>query len=86
MMNNIFQDLIVEGIVVMYLDNILIFTRIVEEHTWAVQRVLEIFTEHKLFLCPEKYKFQKMRIKYLGLIILENKVSMDPVKVSRVQE
>jgi len=86
MINNIFWDLIVEGIMAMYLDNILIFTRIVEEHTWAVWRVLEILTEHKLFLCPEKYKFQKMRIKYLGLIISENKVSIDPVKVSRVQE
>jgi len=36
MMNNIFWDLIVEGIIAMYLDNILIFTRIVEEHTWAI--------------------------------------------------
>jgi len=33
MMNNIFQDLIVEGIIAMYLDNILIFTRMEEEHT-----------------------------------------------------
>jgi len=33
MINNIFQDLIVEGIIAMYLDNILIFTRMEEEHT-----------------------------------------------------
>jgi len=33
MMNNIFQDLIVEGIIAMYLDNILIFTRMEEEYT-----------------------------------------------------
>jgi len=33
MANNIFQDLIVEGIAVVYLDNIFIFTRSVEEHT-----------------------------------------------------
>ena len=85
-MNNIFQDLIVEGIVVMYLDDILIFTRIVEEYAWTIQRVLEILTEYKLFLHPEKCKFQKIRIGYLGLIILENKVSMDPVKISRVWE
>jgi len=36
MMNNIFQDLIAEGIIVVYLDNILIFTRIEEEHTKAI--------------------------------------------------
>jgi len=57
MMNNIFQDLIIEGIVVMYLDDILIFTRIVEEHTQTIQKVLEILTEHKLFLHSEKCKF-----------------------------
>jgi len=36
MMNNIFQNLIVEGIVVIYLDNILIFTKMEEEHAQAV--------------------------------------------------
>ena len=36
MMNDIFQDLIIEGIVVVYLDNILIFTRTVEEHAKTV--------------------------------------------------
>jgi len=36
MMNNIFQNLIMEGIVVVYLDNILIFTKMEEEHAQAV--------------------------------------------------
>jgi len=36
MMNDIFQNLIMEGIVVVYLDNIFIFTRSMEEHAWAV--------------------------------------------------
>jgi len=84
MINNIFQDLIVEGIVVIYLNNILIFTRTVEEHTRAVQRVLEILVEHKLFLYLKKCKFQKEQIKYLDLVILENEISIDPVKVARV--
>jgi len=56
-MNDISQDLITEEIITVYLDDILIFTRIVKEHVWAVQRVLEILTEHKLFLCPKKCKF-----------------------------
>jgi len=84
MMNDIFQDLIIEGIVVVYLDNILIFTRTVEEHAKTVWRVLEILAGHKLYLQPKKYKFQKEQIKYLGLVISKNKVSMDLVKVIRV--
>jgi len=36
MMNNIFQNLIVEGIMVVYLDDILIFTKTKEEYEQAV--------------------------------------------------
>jgi len=84
MMNNIFRTLIAEGIVVVYLDNILIFTRTEEEHEQAVQRVLEILAEHKLFLHPEKCEFHWKQIEYLGLVISENKIAMNLVKVARV--
>jgi len=50
MMNDVFRTIIAEGIVVVYLDDILIFTKIEEEHEQAVWRVLEILAEHKLFL------------------------------------
>jgi len=40
MMNDIFRDLIAEGIMMVYLDNILIFTRTEEEHAKAIRRVL----------------------------------------------
>ena len=86
MMNNVFRTIIVEGIVIVYLDDILIFTKTKEEHEQAVQRVLEILAEYKLFLCPEKYEFHWKQIEYLRLVISENKVAMDPVKVARVCE
>jgi len=86
MMNNIFRDLIAEGIMVVYLDDILIFTKMEEEHAKAIRRVLQVLQEHKLFLCLEKCEFCKERIEYLGLVISENEVSMDPVKVAEVRE
>jgi len=86
MMNNVFRTVIAEGIIVVYLDNILIFTRTEEEHKQAVQRVLEILAEHKLFLHLEKYEFHQQQIEYLGLVISENKVAMDPVKVTGVHK
>jgi len=73
-------------ILVVYLDDILIFTKMEEEHVQVVQWMLQILKENKLFLCPEKCEFYKQRIEYLGLVISENKVSMDPVKVAEVQE
>jgi len=86
MMNDIFWTLIAEGIVVVYLGDILIFTEMEEEHEQAVQRVLGVLAEHKLFLHPEKCEFHWKRIEYLGLVISENKVEMDPVKVARVRD
>jgi len=86
MINDIFHDLIVEGIMVVYLDDILISTRMEEEHAKAIQQVLQVLQENKLFLRPEKCKFCKEQIKYLGLVISEDEVSMDLVKVAGVQE
>jgi len=57
--NDIFWNLIAEGIVVVYLDNILIFTKMEEEHMQAVRRVLQVLKENKLFLRPEKCEFYK---------------------------
>jgi hypothetical protein len=42
--------------------------------------------EHKLYLRPEKCKFEMTRIKYLGVIISHNKVEMDPVKIAGVAD
>jgi len=86
MMNDIFWNLIAEGIVVVYLNNILIFTKTEKEHVQAVQQVLQVLKENKLFLCLEKCEFYKQRIEYLGLVISENEVSMDLVKVAGVWE
>jgi hypothetical protein len=86
MMNEIFQDLITEGIVSVYLNDILICTNSREEHRWITCLVLGRMCEHKLYLRPEKCKFEKVRIEYLGVIISHNKVEMDPVKIAGVAD
>jgi hypothetical protein len=86
MMNKIFQDLITEGIISIYLDNILIFTNSLEEHGRITRLVLDCMRKHKLYLQPEKCKFEKTKIKYLGVIISHNKVEMDPVKIAGVAD
>ena len=65
MMDNIFKDLISEGVVMVYLDDILIFTETLEEH-WNIARcVLELLEKHKLYLHSDKCEFEKTTIKYL---------------------
>ena len=46
---------------------------------------MKILVEHKLFLCLEKCKFYQKQIKYLRPVISENKVAIDPVKVTGVR-
>ncbi|SJL16283.1 uncharacterized protein ARMOST_19803 [Armillaria ostoyae] len=86
MMNDIFKDLISEGKVTIYLDNILIFTRTLEEHRCIIQRVLQRLRENKLFLKAEKCEFEVLETEYLGVIISEGQVRMDPVKLARIAE
>ena len=86
MMDNIFEDLISEGIVVGYLNNILIFMETLEEHWKITCCVLELLEKHKLYLHSDKCEFEKTRIKYLGVIISHNSVTMVPVKIAGVTE
>jgi hypothetical protein len=86
MMNEIFQDLITKGIISIYLNNILIFTNSLEEHRRITRLVLDRMHKHKLYLRPEKYELEETKIEYLGIIILHNKVEMDPVKIAGVAD
>jgi hypothetical protein len=86
MMNEIFQDLIMEGVISVYLDDILIFTNSLEEHHQITCVVLDHMHEHKLYLRPEKCEFKKTKIKYLGVIISHNKVEMDLVRIAGVAD
>jgi hypothetical protein len=86
MMNEIFQDLITEGVISVYLNDILIFTNSFEEHRRITSLVLDCMRKHKLYLRTEKCEFEKTKIEYLGVIILHNKVEMDPVKIARIAD
>lgn len=74
LMNEIFRDLIMENQVVVYLDNILIFSKTLPEHCNVVQEVLRRLRLHDLYLKLEKCKFEKEETEFLGLIISKGKI------------
>jgi hypothetical protein len=86
MMNHLFKGLIDKEVVVVYMDDILIFTKDLEKHCEVTKAVLEILQANDLYLKPEKCEFEKTCIEYLGLIISENHVKMDPVKVKGIMD
>uniref|UniRef100_A0A0W0FTD6 Putative reverse transcriptase-rnase h-integrase n=1 Tax=Moniliophthora roreri TaxID=221103 RepID=A0A0W0FTD6_MONRR len=86
LMNSIFADLIAQGKVAVYLDDILIYSTNLEEHHQTTHEVLKRLQENDLYLHPEKCKFDQEQVEYLGMVIREGVVSMDPVKVRAVKE
>src|SRR5271156_4248382 len=82
MMDGIFDELIANGIVVVYLDDILIFTKSLEEHREVTRKVMDLLRKHNLFLKPEKCEFERQVVEYLGVVISKNSVKMDPAKVA----
>jgi len=84
MMNEIFQEEICSGKVVIYIDDILVFTTDLDEHRRLVRQVLRRLEEHNLFLKPEKCEFETTKTQFLGMIIELGKTEMAPKKVSAV--
>ena len=85
-MNDIFIELIDDNVVIVYMDVILIFTETLDHHREVVKKVLKILEENKLYLKAEKCEFEKKRIEYLGLIISQGKIEIDPIKVEGVSK
>ena len=83
-MNNISKDLINEGYVVVYMEDILVYTRMIEHHWEVVTQVLDVLQRHWLYLKAEKCTFECTTVEYLGLVLLEGRVEMDPVKITGV--
>jgi len=81
MMNDVSKDVIDKGIVIVFIDNILIFTEDEEHHDETVEEVLKKLKENDLFLKLEKCEFKKKEIEFLGMIIGEEGVKMDLTKV-----
>src|SRR5258707_13489881 len=86
MMNNILQDFIHNGEAICYMDDILVYSRTLSDHRWIIHQVLSTLWKQRLFLKPDKCKFEQKEVEYLGLVISKDHVAMDPMKVHRVME
>src|SRR6266851_2424222 len=84
-MDDAFHTEIDSGDYGIYMDDVLVATNgTIEEHIKKVHHILDKMRENDLFLKPTKCTFHKREIDYLGLIIGNGKVHMDPVKVQGI--
>jgi hypothetical protein len=86
-MNTEFTDLTATGHVIIYMDDILIATEDdITKHCKLVHQVLERLIKLDLYLKPSKCIFETRKVEFLGVLLENGTVTMDPVKVAGVEE
>jgi len=70
----------------MYLDNIVIYARSLEDHNTKLREELDRLRMHKLKLQPDKCEFLRKEVNYLGHQITEAGVRPDPEKVAAIEQ
>jgi len=83
LMNDVFRDHL-DDFVVVYLDDILVYSQTPEEHIHHLRQVLERLRIHHLYANPKKCDFFKEEIEFLGHSINAQGISMDHSKVQAV--
>ena len=71
--------------VIVYIDDILIYSHNEQEHAEHLQQVLQLLRQHQLYGKISKCEFFKKSVEYLGHIISSNGISTDPKKVEAVK-
>ena len=84
-MNRIFGDYMGKFMVV-YLDDILIFSRSKEEHYEHVRLVLERLREHQLYAKLSKCEFLREEVPFLGFIVSAEGIKVDPRKTAAITQ
>ena len=85
-MDSVFGDMIREGWLIIHMDNILVFAKTKEECQEHTKRVLERMQEEDLHLKLTKCTFDQMVVEYLGLVVKNREVHMDPTKLKAIQD
>ena len=85
MMNHIFREYL-DHFVVIYLDDILVFSSNMEEHTRHVRLILAKLREHGLYAKSEKCEFDQTSMEFLGYVISPSRIRMDTRKVATIQD
>ena len=84
MMNDLFRDLINQGDIATFIDNILVATDTEEGHNKLVEKVLRRLEENDLFVKPEKCKWKVREVEFLGVVIGPKGVEIQKEKVEGV--
>jgi len=79
-MNKLFANLL-DICVIIYLDDILIYSKNLKEHKKQVKEILRHLKANRLYVSPSKCKFHQEQVKFLRFILSPKSLQMDNKKV-----
>ena len=85
MINNVLREYL-DVFVVVYLDDILIYSENEQQYEEYVHKVLMKLQEANLLVDPKKSNFHTKEVEFLGHIIRPGEIAMEPAKVATVKE
>ncbi|GBG63766.1 hypothetical protein CBR_g39310 [Chara braunii] len=82
-MNTMFQDLL-DDFVLVYIDDILIYSRTLEEHMTHLRTVLQRLRDHRFYAKLSKGAFAQSKVDFLGHQVSEHGLHMDDSKIQAI--
>ena len=82
LMNMVYRDQL-NKLVLVFVDDILVYSRMEEEHKEHLRIVMEVLKKHQLKAKFSKCHFWKREVRFLGHVVSENGIAVDPAKVAR---
>ena len=83
LMNRMFKECL-DTFVIVFIDDILVYSKTDQEHQLHLRKALTILRENKLYVKFSKCEFWLREVAFLGHVISEKGVSVDPAKVEAV--
>jgi hypothetical protein len=84
-MTNIFRKFL-DRFVLVFIDDILIYSKNREEHEEHLKLVLQVLREHQIYAKLSKCDFFQKQVHYLGHVIFEEGVAVDPSNIKSIMD
>lgn len=85
LMNDVFHKFLRKTVLVFF-DDILVYSRTMEEHRFHLREVLQVLAQHRLYTNRKKCHFGSRRIEYLGHVITSKGVEADCSKLRAMED
>ena len=83
LMNRVFRPFL-DRFVIVFKDDIMVYSRTEQEHTKHLHQVLQTLKEHKLYAKFSKCKFWLSRVVFLGHTVSKDGISIDSQKIEAI--